>query len=171
MNSTIAADGDDGTRYDEFEAITIARSGSFALDLAPDDAFSLFSAYGEKLWVPGWEPFVLHGDGYEEGTVWVTEGPGRTTYWYVATFAKLRRHAKYVRVTPGECTGTVDVSVVSARPNASTVNVTYQLTGLSEGGNEHVATMLAPTAYAEMMSQWQAAIHGSRARIEAHLRN
>ena len=136
--------------------------------MEPDYAFPLFTAPGEELWAPGWEPFILSGDGYEEGTVWVTEGHGHTTYWYVATYSTTDRHAKYVRVTPGANTGTVDVQVAPNGSGGSTVNVTYELTGLSDAGNEKVKEMLGESEYAEMMKHWQEAIDTSRDRIDAH---
>ena len=137
--------------------------------MVPDDAFPLFTAPGEELWAPGWEPLILSGDGYEEGTVWVTEGHGHTTYWYVATYNTVERHAQYVRVTPGANTGTVDVHVVSDGNGGSTVNVTYTLTGLSDVGNESIESMLDESAYSEMMEHWRGAIEENRDKIDAHL--
>ncbi len=166
MSTTIAG-CDHGTNFSEFKAFTGERTGSFELDMDADFAFPLFTAPGEELWAPGWEPFILSGDGHEEGTVWVTEGHGHTAYWYVATYSTVDRHAKYVRVTPGANTGTVDVQVMSNGNGGSTVNVTYKLTGLSDAGNQTVSEMLGESAYAEMMKQWKSAINNSREKIDA----
>lgn len=157
-----------GPDFSKFEAVTKKRTGSFELDMNPDDAFPLFTAPGEELWAPGWEPFVLNGDGYEEGTVWVTIGHGHTTYWYVADYNTVDRHAQYVRVTPEANTGTVSVQVVSNGNGGSTVKVTYQLTGLSDAGNKHVEKMLGESEYSEMMERWRSAINESRDRIDKH---
>lgn len=166
--STILAGCDHGTDFSRFGAFSGERTGSFELDMAPDVAFPLFTAPGEELWAPGWEPFILSGDGYEEGTVWVTEGHGRTVYWYVAAYSTVDRHAKYVRVTPAANAGTVDVQVMSNESDGSTINVTYKLTGLSEAGNKNVEEMLSEPEYAEMMVHWQSAINNSREKIDAH---
>lgn len=166
--STVLAGCDHSTDFSEFEALTGARTGSFELDMEPDYAFPLFTAPGEELWAPGWEPFILNGDGYEEGTVWVTEGHGHTSYWYVTTYNKVDRHAKYVRVTPGANTGTVDVQVMPNGNGSSTINVTYKLTGLSDAGNKDIEEMLSESEYAEMMEHWQSAIIDSRQKIDAH---
>jgi hypothetical protein len=39
-----------------------SRTGSFHLDAAPRRAFALFTAQGERLWAPGWEPEMLSGE-------------------------------------------------------------------------------------------------------------
>lgn len=156
------------TDFSKFEALTINRTGSFELDMKPDDAFPLFTAPGEMLWISTWEPFILNGDGYEEGTVWVTEGRGHKTYWYVAVYDTEARHARYVRVTPEADSGTVDVSVSSNGSDGATVNVTYQLTGLSEAGNENLARLLGEVEYAGMMEDWRTMIEQNRDRIDDH---
>ena len=120
-----------GTNFKEFEAVTINRSGSFELDMTPEYALPLFTAPGEKLWISIWDPVILHGDGYEEGTVWVTANHGNTTYWYVANYDTEAKRARYVRVTPDADTGTVDVSLMPNGTGGSIVTVTYQLTGLT----------------------------------------
>lgn len=167
--ATVLSGCDKGTEFSEFDAVTVKRSGRFELDMNPDDAFPLFTAPGERLWAPGWEPFILNGDGYEEGTVWVTEGHGHTGYWYVADYDTVTMHARYVRVTPGADAGTVDVSLAPNGKGGSTVHVTYQLTALSEAGNEHLSKAFTEPKYAEMMAHWRALISENRERIYKHL--
>jgi hypothetical protein len=157
-----------GSDFSEFDAISVKRSGSFELAMHADKAFPLFTAPGERLWAPGWEPFILHGDGFEEGTVWVTEGHGRTGYWYVADYDTAARHARYVRVTPGADAGTVDVSLKPNGTGGSIVQVTYQLTALSEAGNEHLSESFTESRYAEMMEHWRTLIIDNRERIDEH---
>ena len=166
--STVLSGCDHGTDFSDFDALTIARTGSFELDMNPDDAFPLFTAPGEKLWAPGWEPFILNGDGYEEGTVWVTLGHGHTTYWYVAHYNTADRQAQYVRVTPDASTGTVDVSIAANGNGGATVNVSYHLTGLSPAGNEHLEGSFSESQYAEMMKEWRTLINDSREKIDDH---
>jgi len=150
------------------DALTISRSGSFELDMTPEYAFPLFTAPGEKLWISIWDPIILNGDGYEQGTVWVTVNHGRTTHWYVADYDPDSRHARYVRTTPDADSGSVDVSVTSNDKGGSIVNVTYQLTGLSEAGNNGVQELLDEANYAAMMEEWRSMINDSRAQIDAH---
>ncbi len=81
MMSTILGGCSHADDFSGFEARTVARSGSFELDMTPEQALPLFTAPGEKLWISIWDPVVLNGDGFEEGTVFVTSNHGHTTYW------------------------------------------------------------------------------------------
>ena len=159
---------DQRNNFSGAQALTISRSGSFELDMTPEYALPLFTAPGEKLWIPIWDPIILNGDGYEEGTVWVTANHSQTTYWYVSDYDTDAKHAQYVRVTPDVNSGTVDVSVSSNGKGGSTVSVTYQLTGLSEAGNKRVQESLGEANYVAMMEEWQSMINASRAQIDAH---
>lgn len=152
----------------DFNALTIARTGSFELDMTPDEALPLFTAPGEKLWIPIWDPVILHGDGYEKGTAFVTRHHGNTTYWLVTEYDTDTRHAQYVRVTPDANTGTVDVSITPNRDGRAVVNVAYQLTGLSPEGNADLRDSFSEARYADMMREWQAMIVASRETIDRH---
>lgn len=155
-------------KFKEFDAVTMTRRGSFELDLPPDNALPLFTVQGEKLWIPILDPVILNGDGYEESAVWVTTHHGHTTYWYVAKYDTESRQARYVRVTPEANAGTVDIAVTANGKGGSTINVTYQLTGLSEAGNKDIESLLNEAAYKNMMQDWQSMINESRAQIEAY---
>lgn len=155
------------TDLSSFKALTVHREGSFELDMNPDIAFPLFTALGEKLWISTWEPFVLHGNGYDEGTIWVTEDEGHRAYWYVAIYDTEKRNARYVRVTPEVNSGTVDVCVSSNGSEGTMVTVIYQLTGLSETGNGQTARMLDEDAYARMMGEWRDMIIQNRDQIDS----
>ena len=152
----------------DFDAVTIARTGSFELDMTPEEAQPLFTAPGERLWISVWDPFILHGDGYEKGTAFVTSNHGHTTYWLVSDYDTEAKHAQYVRVTPGANTGTVDVSITSNGNGGSTVNVAYQLTGLSPAGNANLEESYSESNYAEMMEEWRTMINDSRETIVEH---
>ena len=166
--STVFGGCNHGDDFSGFDALTIARSGSFELDMTPDEALPLFTAPGEKLWIPIWDPVVLHGDGYEKGTVFVTSHHGNTTYWLVMDYDTDTKHAQYVRVTPEANTGTVDVSITSNGEGGATVNVAYQLTALSPAGNADLQESFSEPKYAEMMEEWRAMISASRAKIDDH---
>ena len=166
--STVLSGCDHSDDFYGFDALTIARTGSFELNMTPDQAQPLFTAPGEKLWIPIWDPVILNGDGYEEGTAFVTTIHGITTYWLVTDYDTETRHAQYARVTPGASTGTVDVSISSNGNGGATVNVTYQLTGLSPAGNAALQDSYGESDYAEMMEEWRTMINASRENIDEH---
>lgn len=154
--------------FSAFDAITIARTGSFELELSPEQALPLFTAPGEKLWIPIWDPAILNGDGYEKGTAFVTSNHGHTTYWLVTDYDTDAKHALYSRVTPERDMGTVDVSIEANNTGGSTVHVAYQLTALSPSSNEDLQESFTEAKYSEMMEEWRSMINDSRENIDNH---
>lgn len=169
LATAASADSTDSPEVDfsGFKALAIERSGSFELDMPPDKALPLFTAPGEELWIPTWDPVILSGDGYQAGTTFVTTNHGTTTYWLVTDYNPEAKHAQYVRVTPGANTGTVDVSIAANENGGSTISVTYRLTGLSEAGNAKLEKSYGASSYAAMMEEWRVMIIASRETIEA----
>lgn len=168
MMSTVLGGCNHGNDFSGFDALTIARTGSFELDMTPEEALPLFTAPGEKLWISIWDPVILNGDGYEKGTAFVTTNHRHTTYWLVTDYDTDAKHAQYVRVTPEANTGTVDVSITSNGNGGATVNVAYQLTGLSPVGNSDLEESFSESNYAEMMEEWRNMINSSREKIDDH---
>jgi len=168
MMTTFLGACDHDTDMAKFDALTIARTGSFELDMTPEKALPLFTAPGEKLWISIWDPIILNGDGYEKGTVFVTKNHGHTTYWLVTDYDTKTKHAHYVRVTPGADTGTVDVSITSNGKSGATVTVAYQLTALSLAGNETLKTSFSEANYTKMMEDWRSMINNNRKKIDDH---
>jgi len=63
MVTTVLGGCNHGNDFSEFDALTIARTGSFDLNMKPEEALPLFTAPGEKLWISIWDPVVLNGYG------------------------------------------------------------------------------------------------------------
>jgi len=138
--------------------------------MPPENAIELFTAPGERLWAPDWDPTILSGDGIEAGTVFVTRQGCSTTIWIVVDYDTEPFRARYARTTPGIKAGTVDVSLASDGQGGSEVSVTYDLTSLSEAGNEDLAHF-DESAYETMMQQWEQHIRHAKAKISAHFRD
>ena len=166
--SAVVSGCDHGTDFSDFDAVTITRTGSFELDMTANEAQPLFTAPGEGLWLPTWDPAILHGDGYEKGTAFVTNNHGHITYWLVTDYDTDTKRAQYVRVTPGANIGTVDVSISSNGNGGSTVRVAYQLTGLSSSGNANLQDSFSESNYAGMMEEWRSMINDTREEIDEH---
>lgn len=132
---------------------SVAHSGTFELKVPPALAIHLFTAHGERLWVDGWDPVILSGDGTAEGTVFVTSHGDETTVWVVVDFDESTYRARYARLTPGSRAGTVEVQLRDNGDGGSTVTVTYGLTALSEAGARCLQRFDAD-AYAEMLAEW-----------------
>ena len=133
--------------------VHVLRTGTLQVEAPPRLALRLFTGPGEELWVEGWKPTVLSGDGLAAGTVFVTD-IHETTIWIVVDFDPESLHARYARVSPGSRAGTVDVKIESDGDDGSIARVTYELTGLSEAGNEQLREF-DERAYAEMLKSWE----------------
>lgn len=103
-------------------------SATLTVPLPPEEAFRLFTARGERDWVPGWDPVfpVDTPDDTAPGTVWLTSSPEEETTWLV-TSRDFPRSVSYARITPSVRAGTVTVAL-AATEAGSEVTVTYDMT-------------------------------------------
>lgn len=135
---------------------TIELRGGLVVEGPPEEVFELFSPLGEKAWVPGWDPELIHPPGvtWERGLVFRTREERGEAIWIVTALDRRRHEVEYHRVEPGRYVARVSV-VCSARGERQTeVRVTYGFVGLSPAGNEDIARMSAE-AYEEKMRRWQ----------------
>ncbi|WP_207207045.1 hypothetical protein [Agromyces binzhouensis] len=131
--------------------------GSFALPLARRDAFRLFTARGEELWVPGWTPrfFVDDADDLEVGTVWQTrDDDGRPTTWVVLD-CEPGRAARYARVAEAWTAGTVTVELVDTAQGC-VVEVAYDLTAMTTDAAADLARFA--DGYDAFLDEWRTTI-------------
>ncbi|WP_195760707.1 SRPBCC family protein [Agromyces kandeliae] len=131
--------------------------GAFELPLSPREAFRLFSARGEELWVPGWVPrFFLEGaDDLEVGTVWQTSGDdGRPTTWVVLDCTP-GASVRYARVAEGWTAGTVTVELADVAEGCL-VRVGYDLTAMSADAAADLARFA--DGYAGYLAEWRTTI-------------
>lgn len=129
------------------------QTGRFALDLPMGEAFKLFTAEGERLWVPGWSPEIHGALPQAPGLVFLTGEGDERTIWTVIESDPSRGLVLYSRVTPGSRAGLVRVRVEGEGAH-SKVEVTYDLTALSPEG-EAALDAYSEVRFAEMLETWQ----------------
>ncbi len=127
---------------------------SFHLDAPPARVLPLFTALGEKAWVPGWEPQILSGR-EERGSVFRTVRGDRETIWIVVDCRPSEGRASYARLAQGSNMGLVDVQCSAAPGGGTEVSVRYTLTGLNAEGRAFVTEFLQPEQYARMIEEWR----------------
>ena len=133
----------------------VRHSGTLRVDAAPEHAFQLFTAPGEKLWIDGWDPDVLSGgDGRARGAVFVTSAAGEKACWVVVDYDEEALHARYARIAPGSRAGTVEVVARDDGSGSTEVTVTYELTALTEKGSERLAEF-DRQAFRQMLAGWE----------------
>jgi hypothetical protein len=135
--------------------LTLAHTGTLRVDAPPEHAFQLFTAPGERLWVDGWDPVVLSGgDGRSKGSVFVTDAGGDKAYWVVVDYDDEALHVRYARIAPETRAGTVEVFARDDGAGATEVEVTYELTALTDAGNEQLAEFDG-AEFDHMLRDWE----------------
>jgi hypothetical protein len=120
-----------------------------------DRIFPLFSPVGEKGWVPGWSPELLHPKGVEwaEGQIFRTSEEKGEAVWIVSRLDRDAHRAEYHRVEPGRYVARVDVACRPMDPGKTEATIAYTFVGLSEGGNAEIEAMNV-VDYERKMSRW-----------------
>jgi hypothetical protein len=152
--SQLAATACCEARNDAFAGKKAKASGSFHLPLPPEEAFDLFTAEGEKLWVPNWKPQILGPTPQSAGLVFLTWRDEICTIWTVVESDKSALRHCYSRVTLGAHAGLVRLSLTPDH-GGSRVCVTYDMTALPGS----LATALddyRARAFETMLSEWAA---------------
>jgi len=141
----------------------VSRKGSLEIDYPPRTALRLFTAEGERYWIPGWEPEILRGDGYHRDDVFVGVGPGGHSTYVVIEYDDEKCHVLYARVTPDISAGTVEISI-TPHGRGSLVEVGYSLASLSDEGSEALSKV-TDEAFAQQMISWENGIESAKEKI------
>lgn len=138
-----------------FTPRTITLRGKLHVPAAPEEAFPLFSPEGERLWVPGWAPEILHPpEGrWEAGQIFRTQEASGEAVWVITRLDRAKHEAEYHRVEPGRYVARIDVACRPSPDGATQASVAYSFVGLSESGNRDIAAMTQED-YDAKMSRW-----------------
>ena len=144
------------------------QTGHFELYLPVEDAFKLFTAEGERLWVPDWVPEILGPVPQAPGLVFLTGDGAERTIWTVVESDPDRGLLLYSRVTPGSRAGIVEVRLTGEHARTR-IDVSYDLTALSAEGERSLEAYSAP-CFADMLETWHALITAFLRRADARER-
>lgn len=130
----------------------VTRTGSFELPLNAAEAIGLFTAEGERTWIPGWVPEYPQAGAVHDalGTVFIRREKGGAHLFVVVGNGPLWR--RYARITESLTAGVIDITCDQAGPGTR-VRVMFDLTALSPAG----AALLDRFGggYEAMLSQWR----------------
>jgi len=134
---------------------TASFTGRIRLNGSVERVFPLFSPIGEKGWVPGWDPEILHpiGGFWEEGLIFRTSEEGGMAIWIVSNLDITAHRVSYHRVEPTLYVARIDVTCDEMSIGVTDVSTVYSFVGLSEEGNDAISVMTA-TEYAAKMVRW-----------------
>jgi hypothetical protein len=120
-----------------------------------EEMFYLFSPLDEKLWVPDWNPELLHPPGvcWQEGLIFRTQEEMGDAIWVVTRLDCTAHYVEYHRIEPGRYVARIVVRCSAIADRVTEVLTTYEFIGLSESGNGEIAAM-TEDAYAKKMARW-----------------
>jgi hypothetical protein len=129
--------------------------GQITADASVGAVFPLFSPQGERLWVPGWDPEILHpaGNDWREGQVFRTREEMGEAIWVITRLDQAQHRVEYHRVEPGRYVAHIAVGCKELPGRRTQVSTAYSFVGLSEVGNQDIAAM-TQEAYDAKMSRW-----------------
>ena len=142
-----------------FRAEHAVRSHAFTVSAPLKEAFAFFEPEGERSWAPGWDPhYLFPEDGrVGAGMVFTTGHGAEETVWMVLRHEPAAGRVEYLRLTPGSRVGIVRVNCDALGRDGTRVNVSYELTALSEAGNSAIRA-LDEAAFAAFIASWSEAI-------------
>jgi hypothetical protein len=144
-----------------------SRTHSFHLDAPCAQVLPLFTARGEREWIPGWEPLLLSG-AEQRGSAFQTRNhEDQTTTWIVIDYRPSAGRASYARLAQDSNIGLVDVICSEAAGGGTTVSVEYTLTPLNAAAESFVEEFLEPARYGRMIEEWRDATSTALARLTA----
>ncbi len=120
--------------------------------------FPLFSAEGEKYWVPGWDyKNVMGTTDLHEDYVFLTETHDHATsdaIWLVKKHQPDSYYVEFYRIEPEEKVGVISVKCTPKSRSETNVSVSYKYIALSESGREFV-TRFTREEYKEFIGEWK----------------
>lgn len=138
-----------------FTPATARLAGTIELHGPVSEVFELFSPEGERLWVPGWNPELLHppGETWAQGLIFRTQEEKGPAIWVVTRLDRAARDVEYHRIERDRYVARVTVRCASLGDRRTAATVTYEFVGLTDSGNAEIKA-LTDADYAGKMSRW-----------------
>lgn len=136
---------------------SVKHSEKFRIDQPIETLFPLFSAEGEKLWVPGWDyENIMGSNDLHEDYIFLTKNHDHAStdaIWLVKRYDPESFLVQFYKIEPEDKVGVITVQCVQIDKCLTEVEVTYEYTGLSEKGNEFIDTFTS-VQYKEFIGEW-----------------
>ena len=137
---------------------SVKHSEKFNIDQPVEVLFPLFSAEGEKLWVPGWDyENIVGSNDLHEDYIFLTKNNDQTkteTIWLVKRYEPESYFVQFYKIDPEEKVGIVTVECAQVEENLTEVEVTYGYTGLSDEGNAFIDDFTS-AHYKKYIGEWK----------------
>ena len=135
----------------------IKHTADFRIDQPIEILFPLFSAEGEKLWVPGWDyENIVGSNELHEDYVFLTKNHDHAStdaIWLVKRYVPESCLVQFYKVEPEDKVGIITVHCTKINNRLTQVEVSYEYIGLTEKGNEFIEGF-TPTEYKAFIGEW-----------------
>lgn len=136
----------------------IKHTAHFEINQPIDNLFPLFSAEGEKLWVPGWDyENVMGTNELHEDYIFLTKNHDHAStdaIWLVKKHEPESHHVQFYKVEPEDKVGIVTIQCTTINQSATKVEVSYEYIGLRKKGDEFIKGF-TPAAYKTFIAEWR----------------
>ena len=120
--------------------------------------FPLFSAGGEKYWVPGWDYTKVMGTtDLREDYIFITgdhDHAASEAIWIVKRYQPSDYLVEFYKVEPENKVGIITVQCSPLSETNTNVNVTYEYIALSDKGTEFIRSFTRQE-YESFIGEWQ----------------
>lgn len=136
---------------------TVKHTASFEISRPIQEIFPLFSAEGEKLWVPGWDyENIMGSTDLHEDYVFVTKNHDHASteaIWLVKRYEPENYIIQFYKVEPGEKIGVIEIKCLRQADSRTQVQVSYEYIGLSPSGSKFVSSF-SSSMYEAFIAEW-----------------
>lgn len=136
---------------------TIKHTADFTIDQPIDALFPLFSAEGEKLWVPEWDyENIMGSNDLHEDYIFLTKNHDHAStdaIWLVKRYEPENSLVQFYKVEPEDKVGIITVQCKKLDECLTQVEVSYEYIGLSERGNAFIEGFTS-TEYEAFIKEW-----------------
>jgi hypothetical protein len=141
----------------------ISRTSTITLNDSPDKILPLFTAYGETLWITGWNPDYVYSEDGEAKTnsVWKTQHDENDpeTIWVTINYDTETYTVIYINVTPDNRVTRIDIQCDAVEDGKTAVQIPYTITALGEKGLHYIKQLTQEHYDNWMQHSWKMAIN------------
>lgn len=136
---------------------TVKYTADFQISQPIDVLFPLFSAEGEKLWVPGWDYKNISGSSdLHEDYIFLTKKHDHASsdaIWLVKQYKPETHFVQFYKVEPEDKVGIISVQCTKMSKSLTQVEVSYEYMGLSKKGDEFIESFTS-AEYNAFIAEW-----------------
>ena len=133
-------------------------SESFRINKEVEILFPLFSAEGEKLWVPEWDyKNIMGSTELHEDYIFLTKNHDHAStdaIWLTKVHEPESYLVQFYKVEPNDKVGIITVQCSKIEKGITEVEVTYEYIGLSKKGDNFIDGFTFE-AYKEFIGEWE----------------